>query len=137
MDVVTAVTEAPVSYSTMLVKIDTNYHVGDEGAVVRREHRPVGRVLPEQYGSHILAIGGINTVKGPHGMMAVRTMAELGNGDTVELSIDNGTTLALTKGQPPVVNGHRDTKMRVGCGGDLLRPVRRAAVPTGGRGRHP
>ena len=32
-DVVTVVTEAPVSYSSMMVKIDTNAHVGDEGAL--------------------------------------------------------------------------------------------------------
>lgn len=116
-DVVTVVTEAPISYSSMMVKIDTNLHIGDEGALVRRNGRVVGMVTTEQYGSHVLILGGVGKVKGPDGMFVVRTMAEIGNRDRVALKIDNGSSLEIQVGQPPVVDGEVDDKMRVGCGG--------------------
>lgn len=116
-DVVTVVTEAPISYSSMMVKIDTNIHIGDEGAVVRRSGKDVGSVSTEQYGSQILIFGGCGRVKGPNGNIVVRTMAELGNKEPVEVRIDGGVTLVLQVGKPPIINGEPDTKMRVGCGG--------------------
>ncbi len=117
MDVVTVVTEAPVSYSSMMVKIDSNAHIGDEGAIVRRMGKPVGIVTTEQYGSHILILGGVNRVKGPDGMIVVKTMAEIGNKEKVELTIDGGATLLIQVGEHPTINGEVDDKMRVGCGG--------------------
>lgn len=116
-DVVTVVTEAPISYSSMLVKIDSNLHIGDEGARIKREGKDVGMVTTEQYGSQMLLLGGVNRVKGPHGLTVVRTMVELGNQDPVRMKIEGGATLDLQVGKPPVVNGLTDTKMRVGCGG--------------------
>ena len=116
-DVVTVVTEAPISYSSLMVKIDTNIHIGDEGAIVRRNGKNVGSVSTEQYGSQILIFGGCNRVKGPDGNIVVKTMAELGNKEAVEVSIDGGAKLVLQVGQAPVINGTPDTKMRVGCGG--------------------
>lgn len=116
-DVVTVVTEAPISYSSLMVKIDTNIHLGDEGAIVRRNGKDVGAVSTEQYGSQILIFGGCGRVKGPDGNTAVKTMAELGNKEPVEVNIDGGVKLVLQVGQPPVINGEPDTKMRVGCGG--------------------
>ena len=50
-------TEAPVTYSTMMVKIDTNAHIGDEGAKVMRDRKVVGLLTAEQYGSQMLTIG--------------------------------------------------------------------------------
>jgi hypothetical protein len=117
IDVVTVVTEAPVSYSSMMVKIDTNAHIGDDGTVVRRSGRDVGMVTTEQYGSHILVLGGVNKVKGSDGMFVVRTMVEIGNKDRVELTVDNGVKLGIQVGEHPVINGFEDDKMRVGCGG--------------------
>lgn len=116
-DVVTAVTEAPVSYSSMMVKIDTNFYIGDEGALVRRDGKVMGIVTTEQYGSHILIIGGVNRVKGPDGMLVVKTMTQLGNKEKVILKIDNGAILELEVGKAPIINGVKDEKMRVGCGG--------------------
>jgi len=116
-DVVTVVTEAPVSYSSMMVKIDTNYHIGDEGALVRRDGKVVGILTTEQYGSHIMIIGGVNRVKGPDGMLVVKTMVQIGNKEKVKLTIDNGASLEIQVGQAPIINGIRDEKMRVGCGG--------------------
>ena len=129
VDVVTVVTEAPISYSSMMVKIDTNLHIGDEGASVRRDGRVVGMVTTEQYGSHVLILGGVGKVKGPDGMFVVRTMAELGNGDRVSLKIDGGAALELQVGHHPVVNGHVDEKMRVGCGGACCALFAKALAP--------
>ena len=116
-DVVTVVTEAPISYSSMQVKIDTNYHIGDEGALVKSGGKVVGMVTTEQYGSHILVLGGVNRVKGPDGLTVVRTMVELGNQEPVRLKIEGGASLDLQVGRAPVINGIPDEKMRVGCGG--------------------
>ncbi|MCF0248083.1 MAG: 4Fe-4S binding protein [Synergistes sp.] len=128
-DVVTVVTEAPVSYSSMMVKIDTNAHIGDEGALVRRDGRVVGIVTTEQYGSHILILGGVNKVKGPDGMYVVKTMAELGNKEKVTLTVDNGCKLELRVGDHPVINGVVDDKMRVGCGGACCGLFARSLAP--------
>lgn len=117
LDVVTVVTEAPVSYSSMMVKIDTNQHIGDEGALIRRDGRVVGMVTTEQYGSHVLIIGGVNKVKGPNGLTIVKTLKEIGNKEPVRLKIENGATLDLEVGKKPIINGVEDSKMRVGCGG--------------------
>lgn len=116
-DVVTVVTEAPISYSSLMVKIDTNIHLGDEGAIVRRNGKDVGMVSTEQYGSQMLLFGGCGRVKGPAGNTVVKTMAELANKQAVEVSVDHGAKLLLQVGQPPIINGEPDSKMRVGCGG--------------------
>ena len=44
VDVVTVVTEAPLSYSSITVKIDTDIPIGDEGAEVRVGKRTVGTI---------------------------------------------------------------------------------------------
>lgn len=116
-DVITAVTEAPISYSSMMVKIDSNIHIGDEGAAVRCQGHEVGTVSTEQYGSQILILGGVNRVKGPHGMTVVKVMADLGNRKPVDFVVDGGCKMTLTVGKAPIINGEPDTKMRVGCGG--------------------
>ena len=64
VDVVTVVTEAPLSYSSILVKIDTDVPVGEEGAEVLVGDRKVGLVTTEQYGSKMLSIGGVNLLTG-------------------------------------------------------------------------
>ncbi len=117
VDVVTAVTEAHVSYSSMQIKIDTNYHIGEEGAKVKSGGKKIGMVTTEQYGSQMLTIGGVNTVKGKHGHKAVKAMLELGNSELVTLEIENGSKLELQVGQTPIIDGEEDHKMRVGCGG--------------------
>ena len=116
IDVVTVVTEAPITYSTMLVKVDTDTPIGQEGSKVRREGKVVGMVTAEQYGSHMLTVGGVNLVKGRFGATVVRTMAELGNGDPVTVSIEKGSEVRLQAGQPPVVDGKVDPNIRVACG---------------------
>ena len=116
VDVVTVVTEAPLSYSGVKLKVDTNFFVGEEGAKVRRRGRVVGRVETEEYGSKMISIGGANLLTGKDGFLTARTIVELCNGEQVTLKVENGATLALQVGKKPLINGVEDTKMRVGCG---------------------
>lgn len=116
IDVVTVVTEAPITYSTMMVKIDTDAPIGHEGAKVRRDKKVVGMMTAEQYGSRVLTVGGVSHVKGRFGATVVRTMSELGNGDPVTLTIDDGSAIEVQAGRPPVVDGRADPNMRVACG---------------------
>ncbi|MGI6486599.1 MAG: 4Fe-4S binding protein [Tepidanaerobacteraceae bacterium] len=117
VDVVTVVTEAPLSYSGVKVKIDTNFHIGDEGAKVRREGKVVGMVTTEEYGSKMLTIGGANLISGSNdGFLVVRTIVDLVNGRRVKLKIDNGSTIEIQQGKPPVIGGQEEKLMRVGCG---------------------
>lgn len=116
VDVVTVVTEAPLSYSGVKVKIDTNFFIGEEGAKVRRNGQVVGMVDTEEYGSKMLSIGGANLLTGKAGFMVARTIVDICNGERVTLKVDNGAVLELQVGHRPVINGVEDTKMRVGCG---------------------
>lgn len=116
VDVVTVVTEAPLSYSGVKVKIDTNFHIGEEGAKVLRNRRPVGMVDTEEYGSKMLSIGGANLLTGRNGFEVARTIVALANGEEVTLKVENGARMTLKLGEKPVINGVRDDKMRVGCG---------------------
>ncbi len=116
IDVVTVVTEAPLSYSGVKVKVDTNFHIGEEGAKVRRDGQIVGMVETEEYGSKMLAIGGANLLTGKSGFIVARTIVDICNGERVTLKVDQGAKLELQVGKPPVINGQVDQKMRVGCG---------------------
>lgn len=116
VEVVTVVTEAPLSYSGIKVKIDTNLYIGEEGAKVKRDGKVVGMVDTEEYGSKMLSIGGANLLTGKDGFIVARTIVEIANGGRVTLKIDGESTLELQVGYPPVINGVEDTKMRVGCG---------------------
>lgn len=116
VEVVTVVTEAPLSYSGVKVKIDTNLHIGEEGAKVRRDGKVVGMVDTEEYGSKMLSIGGANLLTGKDGVVVARTIVDFANGQEVTLKIENGSQLKLQAGKIPIIDGAVDTKMRVGCG---------------------
>jgi NAD-dependent dihydropyrimidine dehydrogenase PreA subunit len=116
VEVVTVVTEAPLSYSGLKVKIDTDLEVGREGAEVKFEGRTVGMVETEEYGSKMLAIGGVNRLTGKHGFAAARAVAAIANREAVELRVKNGAKLTVQVGQPPIIDGQKVAKMRVGCG---------------------
>lgn len=116
VEVVTVVTEAPLSYSGVKVKIDTNYNIGEEGAKVRRNGRIVGMVDTEEYGSKMLSIGGANLLTGQAGFTVAKTVVDICNGEKVTLKIEKGATLELQVGKRPVIDGVEDQKMRVGCG---------------------
>ncbi len=120
VDVVTVVTEAPLSYSSVLVKIDTDVPIGTEGAAVFTGQAVVGQVETEQYGSKMLHIGGVNRLTGEHGFIAARTMVKLANKQKVRLKVEGGPRLQVQVGTPPVIDGKTITKMRVGCGSATL-----------------
>ncbi|MBW1713533.1 MAG: 4Fe-4S binding protein [Deltaproteobacteria bacterium] len=116
VEVVTVVTEAPLSYSGVKLKIDTDLEIGSEGAEVRFEGRAVGLVETEEYGSKILALGGVNRLTGKNGFAAARAVAAVANRQAVKLKVRGGAGLDVQVGRPPVINGTKMDKMRVGCG---------------------
>ncbi len=120
VDIVTVVTEAPLSYSSVLVKIDTDLRVGDEGAAVLKRKRKVGMVVTEQYGSKMLSIGGVNLLTGKDGLLVARVITDIANRRPVKLRVQEGSRLELQVGQAPVIDGVRTEKMRVGCGSATL-----------------
>ncbi|MDM8555406.1 4Fe-4S dicluster domain-containing protein [Desulfococcaceae bacterium HSG7] len=120
IDVVTVVTEAPLSYSSVLVKVDTDVNIGKEGADIFVGKRVVGMVETEQYGSKMLHIGGVNRLTGENGFVVARTITDIANGKEVKLKIENGSRLKIKVGKPPVIDGRTITKMRVGCGSAVL-----------------
>ena len=119
VDTVTVVSEGIFSYCGVKVKIDTDRHLGPECATVRANGEPVGHVTTAEYGSQMLAIGGVNQLTGGSrkaGRITCETLLSLCNSEAVELSIDNGSDVTVHAGHAPVVNGIEEQRMRVGCG---------------------
>ena len=119
VDVVTVVTEAIYSYCGVKVKIDTDRHIGAEGAVVRAGGEPIGLVITSEYGSQMLSLGGVDHLTGgskPEGRATCDALMRLCNKEAVELSVDGGAVVLVQAGQPPVVDGVIEARMRVGCG---------------------
>ena len=119
VDMVTVVTEGIFSYCGVKLKIDTDRHLGPERNLVRAQGEPVGHVTTAEYGSQMLSLGGVHHLTGgtkSEGRVTCETLLDLCNGKEVELTIEGGATVLVTAGQPPVVNGQREDRMRVGCG---------------------
>ena len=119
VDTVTVVTEAIYSYCGVKVKIDTDRHLGDEGAVVRAGGEPVGLVITGEYGSQMLSLGGVGHLTGgtkAEGRATCAALMDLCNRQAVELTIDGGAQVIVQAGQAPVVDGLPEERMRVGCG---------------------
>ena len=118
VDVITVVTEAPLSYSGIKVKIDTDRTIGQEGASLFYRKKKVGHLCTEEYGSKILSIGGVNLMTGPDGLSVARLIANLANRDKVRIRVEDGSLLDLQVGRRPLIDRHVDDVMRVGCGSD-------------------
>jgi 6-hydroxynicotinate reductase len=119
VDMVTVVTEGIFSYCGVKLKIDTDRHLGSECNLVRAQGEPVGHVTTREYGSQMLSLGGVHHLTGgtkSEGRVTCETLLNLSNGKEVELTIDEGATIVVRAGQPPVVNAQREERMRVGCG---------------------
>jgi hypothetical protein len=119
VDMVTVVTEGIFSYCGVKVKIDTDRYIGPEAATVRADGEPVGHVMTAEYGSQMLSLGGVHHLTGgskKEGRVTCDTLMDLSNGKAVELTIDDGVTIVVQAGKPPIVNGVAETRMRVGCG---------------------
>jgi ferredoxin len=116
IDVVTVVTEAPLSYSGIKVKVDSDQYMGEEGAPVLAGKKRVGHLCTEEYGSKILSLGGVNLLTGKDGLAVARLIVDIANRREVRLKVQEGAELILQVGKPPIIDGETGERMRVGCG---------------------
>jgi hypothetical protein len=119
VDTVTVVTEGIFSYCGLKVKIDTDRHLGPEGALVRAEGEAIGHVTTGEYGSQMLSLGGVHHLTGgskKEGRVTCDALLALSNCKAVELTVDGGATVIVEAGRPPVIDGALEERMRVGCG---------------------
>ena len=119
VDVVTVVTEGIFSYCGIKAKIDTDRYVGPEEAPVRCRGEQVGHVTTAEYGSQMLALGGVRHLTGgskKEGTVTCDMMLKLCSKEPVALTVDGGADLVLQAGAPPSINGTQEARMRVGCG---------------------
>src|SRR6266446_398169 len=119
VDMVTVVTEAIFSYCGVKVKIDTDRYLGPEQAAVRVKGEQVGHVTTAEYGSQMLALGGVRHLTGgskKEGTVTCDTLLALCNKQAVNLAVDGGAALTVQAGAAPIVDGMREERMRVGCG---------------------
>lgn len=119
VDMVTVVTEGIFSYCGVKLKIDTDRHLGPERAIVRADGEAVGHVTTGEYGSQMMSLGGVHHLTGgskKEGRVTCATLLDLCNRKPVELTIDEGVSIVVQAGAAPVIDGQRETRMRVGCG---------------------
>lgn len=118
-DMVTVVTEAIFSYCGAKVKIDTDRHLGPEAAVIRVNGEAIGHIMTSEYGSQMMSLGGVDHLTGgskAEGRVTCDALMRLCNREAVEMSVDNGSDVVVQAGQPPIVDGTPENRMRVGCG---------------------
>ncbi len=119
VDMVTVVSEGIFSYCGIKVKIDTDRFLGPEQSNVLCEGEPIGHVTTAEYGSQMLSLGGVRHLTGGskrEGNTTCQAMLDLCSGKPVDVVVDGGSDVTIQAGQPPVVNGQREERMRVGCG---------------------
>ena len=119
VDMVTVVTEGIFSYCGVKVKIDTDRFLGHERAIVRVDGEAIGHVMTSEYGSKMLSLGGVEHLTGgskKEGRVTCDALMALCNREPVEMVIDEGATVVVQAGQPPIINGVPEKLMRVGCG---------------------
>ena len=119
VDMVTVVSEGIFSYCGVKVKIDTDRYLGPEQAKVAVEGEQVGHVTTAEYGSQMLALGGVRHLTGGskrEGNVTCQAMLDLCAKRPVEVEIEGGAKAVIQAGQPPIVDGEREERMRVGCG---------------------
>ncbi|MDE0387114.1 MAG: 6-hydroxynicotinate reductase, partial [Rhodospirillales bacterium] len=119
IDMVTVVSEGVFSYCGVKVKIDTDRYIGPEPAAVRVDGEQIGHVTTAEYGSQMLAIGGVRHLTGgskKEGNVTCHAMLALCNKEPVEMTIDDGAALTVQAGKPPVIDSVQEERMRVGCG---------------------
>ncbi len=119
IDTITVVTEGIFSYCGLKVKIDTDRHLGAETAPIRHNGEQIGHVTTAEYGSQMLSIGGVRHLTGGskrEGSTTCAAMLALASKQPLDVTIDGGAALTIQAGQPPIVNGAPEARMRVGCG---------------------
>jgi hypothetical protein len=119
VDMVTVVSEGIFSYCGVKVKIDTDRYIGPEPAPVRVDGEQIGHVTTAEYGSQMLALGGVRHLTGgskKEGNATCKALLALCNKEPVEMAVDGGSKLVVQAGKPPIIDGNREERMRVGCG---------------------
>ena len=122
VDMVTVVTEGIFSYCGVKVKIDTDRHLGHERDVVYVDGEPIGHVMTSEYGSKMLSLGGVEHLTGgskKEGRVTCDALLRLCNRKAVSMNIgeeDHQTEVIVEAGKAPLVNGVKESLMRVGCG---------------------
>jgi hypothetical protein len=119
IEVVSAVTEAVLSFSGVRVKLDLDDYIGKEGSPVKRKKKTVGYVTSTEYGSRNLSVGGVTLLKGPHGHTVARTMTELANKETVKLQVKNGAEIEIAVNRSPKIDGEVVGRTSFGCGSSV------------------
>lgn len=123
VDMVTSVTEAIFSFCGVKVKIDTDKYIGPESAFVRYKGQHVGHVTTAEYGSQMLALGGVRHMTGgtkAEGKITCEMAIALCNKQAVELQVEGGSHLIIQAGKAPIIDGKRDELMRMGCGSAVV-----------------
>lgn len=120
IDVVTVVTESPLTYSSLLLKIDTVDFIGPETATVKYRGAPVGHVTTEQYGSKMISVGGINVMKSRNRLNATRLIVDITNGKPVKMKVEGGAEMILQIGKPPIINKQTSEAVKVACGAAIM-----------------
>jgi 6-hydroxynicotinate reductase len=119
VDMVTVVTEGIYSYCGVKIKVDTDRHLGHEAALVRVDGEAVGHVTTGEYGSQMMSLGGVSHLTGgskKEGRVTCQTLMDLCNCKSVQLDIDDGVSIIVEAGKPPIIDDVMETRMRVGCG---------------------
>jgi hypothetical protein len=120
IDVVTVVTESPLTYSSMLLKIDTDRFIGPETAPVNYRGAEIGHVTTEQYGSKMISVGGINVMKSDNRLKATRLITGAANGEPFQLEVARGSKLDLQVGRTPIIDGRESEAMKIACGAAIM-----------------
>ena len=119
VDMVTVVSEGIFSYCGVKVKIDTDRYLGPEQAKVAVDGEQIGHVTTAEYGSQMLALGGVRHLTGGskrEGTTTCQAMLDLCAKRPIEIEIEGGATAVIQAGRPPIVDGELEERMRVGCG---------------------
>ena len=98
VDMVTVVTEGIFSYCGVKVKIDTDRYIGPEQSAARCKGEQVGHVTTAEYGSQMLALGGVRHLTGgskEEGVATCDMLLALCNREPVDLEVDGGATLTI------------------------------------------
>ena len=96
VDMVTVVSEGIFSYCGVKIKIDTDRYIGPEPAPVRVDGEQIGHVTTAEYGSQMLALGGVRHLTGgskKEANVTCQAMLALCNGQPVEMAVDGGAAL--------------------------------------------
>jgi hypothetical protein len=123
IDMVTVVSEGIFSYCGVKVKIDTDRYLGPEQAAVTCQGEQIGHVTTAEYGSQMLALGGVRHFTGgskSEGSVTCDALHDLCNKEPVTLRVEGGSEIVVQSGRAPVVDGEREERMRVGCGSAAL-----------------